>query len=42
MDFYILPMDRNRYDMAMILVDRFSKRLFSIFCYKNINAKEVA
>ena len=42
MDFYILPMDRNRYNMAMILVDRFGKRLFLIFYYKNINAKEVA
>jgi len=28
--------------MAMILVDRFSKRPFLISCYKNINAKEVA
>jgi len=35
-------MDRNRYDIAMILVDRFSKRLFLIPYYKNINAKEVA
>ena len=26
----------------MILVDRFSKRLFLIPCYKNINAKEAA
>jgi len=41
-DLYVLPIDRNRYDMAMILVDRFGKRLFSILCYKNINAKEVA
>jgi len=42
MVFYILPMDRNGYNMAMILVDRFGKRLFLISCYKNINAKEVA
>jgi len=42
MDFYILPTDRNGYDIAMILVNRFSKRLFLIFYYKNINAKEVA
>jgi hypothetical protein len=28
--------------MAMILVDRFGKRLFLIPCYKNINAKEAA
>jgi len=42
MDFYALSIDRNRYNMAMILVDRFSKRLFLILYYKNINAKEVA
>jgi len=42
MDFYILPTDRNGYDIAMILVNRFSKRLFLISYYKNINAKEVA
>ena len=28
--------------MVMILVNRFSKRLFLIPCYKNINAKEAA
>ena len=28
--------------MVIILVDRFSKRLFLIPYYKNINAKEVA
>jgi len=28
--------------MVMILVDRFSKRLFLIPYYKNINAKEAA
>jgi len=42
MDFYALPIDRNRYNMAIILVDRFGKRLFLIPYYKNINAKEVA
>jgi len=35
-------MDRDRYDMVIILVNYFSKRLFLIPCYKNINAKEVA
>ena len=35
-------MDRNRYNIVIILVDRFSKYLFSIPCYKNINAKEAA
>jgi len=42
MDFYILPIDRNGYNIAMILVDRFSKRLFLILYYKNINTKKVA
>jgi len=28
--------------MAMVIVNRFSKRPFSIPCYKSINAKEVA
>ena len=41
-DFYILPTDRNGYNMAMILVNCFSKRPFLIPYYKNINAKEVA
>ena len=35
-------MDRNGYDMVMILINRFSKRPFSIPCYKNIDAKEAA
>jgi len=42
MDFYALPMDRNRYNIAIILVNCFGKRPFLILCYKNINAKEVA
>ena len=41
-DFYVLPMDRNGYNMAIILVDRFSKRPFLIPYYKNIDTKEVA
>jgi len=41
-DFYILLMDRNGYNIAMILVNCFGKRLFSILYYKNINVKEVA
>jgi hypothetical protein len=35
-------MDRNGYDMVMILVDCFSKHLFLIPYYKNIDAKEAA
>jgi hypothetical protein len=42
MNFYKLTIDRNGYNMVIILVNRFSKRLFSIFYYKNINAKEAA
>jgi len=42
MDFYILFIDRNGYNIVIILVDRFGKRLFLILYYKNINAKEIA
>ena len=35
-------MDRDGYNMVIILVNRFSKRLFLISYYKDINAKEVA
>ena len=35
-------MDRNGYNIAMVIVDRFGKRPFLILCYKNINAKETA
>ena len=35
-------MDRNRYNIAIVIVDRFGKRLFLIPCYKNINAKKAA
>jgi hypothetical protein len=34
--------DRDGYDIVIILVNRFSKRPFLIPCYKNINAKEAA
>ena len=42
MDFYKLPVDYNGYDMVIVLVNRFGKRLFLIPYYKNINAKEAA
>jgi hypothetical protein len=42
MDFYKLPLDYNRYNIVIILVNRFSKRLFLIPYYKNINTKEAA
>jgi len=35
-------MDRDRYNMVIILVNRFGKRPFLIPYYKNINAKKVA
>ena len=42
MDFYELPIDRDGYNMVMILVNYFGKRPFSIPYYKNIDAKEAA
>jgi len=42
MDFYKLPVDRNGYNIVIILVNRFSKRPFLIPYYKNINAKKAA
>jgi len=42
MDFYKLPIDRDGYNMVIILVNRFGKRPFLIPYYKNINAKEAA
>ena len=42
MDFHKLPTDRNRYDIVIILVNRFGKRPFSIPYHKDIDAKEVA
>ena len=35
-------MDYNGYDMAMVIVNHFSKCLFLIPYYKNINTKEAA
>ena len=42
MDFYKLPINRNRYNIAIVIVNRFSKCLFLILYYKNINTKEAA
>jgi hypothetical protein len=42
MDFYKLLVDRNGYNIVIILVDRFGKRPFLIPYYKNINIKEAA
>ena len=41
-NFHKLPPDCNRYDIVIILIDCFSKHLFLIPYYKNINAKEAA
>ena len=41
-DFHELPTDHNGYNMAIIVVDHFGKRLFSIPYHKDINAKEAA
>ena len=40
--FYELPTDRTRYNIVIILINRFSKRPFLIPYYKNIDAKEAA
>jgi hypothetical protein len=42
MDFHELLKDRNEFDTALILVDRFRKRLISIPCKKTTDAKETA
>ena len=42
MDFHKLPTDRDKYNIVIILINRFSKRPFSIPYYKDIDAKEVA
>jgi len=42
MDFHELPTNCNRYNMVLVLVNRFGKRTISILCFKNINAKETA
>jgi hypothetical protein len=42
MDFHELPKDRKGYDMALLLADRFGKRIITIPCYKTIDAKETA
>jgi len=41
-DFHKLPIDRDGYNMVIILVNRFGKRPFLIPYYKNIDAKEAA
>ena len=41
-NFHKLPIDRNRYNIAIVIIDRFSKCLFLIPCHKNINTKEAA
>ena len=35
-------MDYNRYNITIVIVNRFSKYLFLIPYYKNINTKEAA
>jgi len=42
MDFYKLPTDCDGYNIVIILVNYFGKRLFLIPYYKDIDAKEVA
>ena len=35
-------MDRNRYNIAIVIINHFSKHPFLIPYYKNINTKEAA
>ena len=42
MDFHKLPMDQDKYNIVIVLVDCFGKRTISIPCYKSIDTKEVA
>jgi hypothetical protein len=37
-----LPRDYNGYNIVIVIVNHFSKRLFSIPYYKNIDTKEAA
>src|SRR5699024_826733 len=42
MDFRCFPPDKNGYDMALVVVDRFSKRPISIPCKKTATSEDVA
>ena len=42
MDFRSFPPDKNGYDMALVVVDRFSKRPISIPCKKTATSEDVA
>jgi hypothetical protein len=41
-DFHEVPIDRNGYDIVMLIVDHFGKRPISLPCKKTIDAKGVA
>jgi hypothetical protein len=41
-DFCLLPKDRYGYDAVFAIIDRLTKRLVSILCYKDIDAEEMA
>src|SRR5208282_3751563 len=42
MDFHEMPLDRNGYNMVLVLVDCFGKRPLTFPCRKTITAKELA
>ena len=42
LDFHEVPRDKAGYDMILVIIDRFSKRSFSLPCHKTITAKETA
>lgn len=41
-DYTSLPIDKNSYDYAFVIVDWLSKKTFSIFCHQTITIKKIA
>jgi transposase InsO family protein len=42
MDFHSMPEDKQGYDQVFVVVDRLTKRAYSLPCYKTTTAKEMA
>ena len=42
MDFKSFPKDQDSFDSILVIVDRLSKQLISILCYKTAIAKDLA
>jgi len=41
-DFKEFPKDRNSYDCILVFIDRLSKAVVTIPCYKTINLRQLA